>query len=91
MPSSRMNLDNGLTKEHEKKSFKQVLELPVSALQGLGAKADSALGELGIETIGDFARFKYAAIAEAIVNLSPYEETKSSEERKLEKLRRTLG
>lgn len=56
-----MNLDNCLDKEHEHKSLKQILELPVSALQGLSATADDALKELKVFTIRDFANFKYAA------------------------------
>ena len=90
-PSCRLNLDNGLNKDHETKSFRQVLELPVSTLQGLSAKADVALGELGVETVGDFASFTLAAIAEAIVVLAPFEQTRTSEERKRERLLRNLG
>lgn len=91
MPCARMNLDNGLNKEHESKSFKQILQLPVSALQGLSTKADNALRQLGIETIEEFASFEYAAIAEAIVLLSPYEETRTNEERRLSRLRQRLS
>lgn len=85
MPNSTMNLDNCLDKEHETKSLKQILELPISALEGLTTKADETLKDLGVETIADLADFKYAAWAEAIVTLAPYEETKTKEERKLAK------
>ena len=79
-----MNLDKALDKEHETKSLKEILELPISAMEGLTTKADDTLKELGVHTISDLADFKYAAWAEAIVYLAPYEETKTKEERHLE-------
>lgn len=85
LPSSRMNLDNCLDKEHETKSLKQILDLQVSALQGLSETADDALKVLGVETIRDFADLKYAALAEAIITLAPFEETRTIQERKYER------
>eukprot|EP00977_Amphora_coffeiformis_P002342 scaffold437_cov159-Amphora_coffeaeformis.AAC.21 len=85
MPNSTMNLDNALDKEHETKSLKEILELPISALEGLTTKADETLKDLGVTTIADLAEFKYAAWAEAIVTLAPYEETKTKEERHKER------
>jgi len=61
MSNSTMNLDQALDKEHETKSLKEILELPISALKGLTTKADETLKELGVTTIADLAEFKYAA------------------------------
>lgn len=61
LPGTHMNIDHALDKEHETKSFKDILELPVSALEGLTEKADATLAELGVKTIADLANFKYAA------------------------------
>ena len=86
-----MNIDHALDKEHETKSFKEVLELPLSALEGLTTKADEILKDLGVKTIGDLAEFKYAAWAEALTILAPYEETKTKEERKVESALKKLS
>ena len=61
MRNSSMNLDHALDKEHETKSLKEILELPISALEGLTTKADETLKGLGVTTIADLADFKYAA------------------------------
>ena len=83
MSGSTMNLDNCLDKEHETKSLKEILELPISALEGLTTTADETLKDLGVKTIEDLATLKFCLWAEAIVTLAPYEETKTKEERKL--------
>lgn len=88
---SRMNIDNALDKECETKSLTEVLECPVSALQGLTAKADAALQGMGITTIGQLADCKFFAWAQAIVELAEYEETMTKEERKAERLKKQLG
>jgi predicted flap endonuclease-1-like 5' DNA nuclease len=64
MPGSTMNIDHALDKEHETKSFKEILTLPLSALEGLTTKADETLAELGVKTIDDLGSWKYAAWAE---------------------------
>ena len=86
LPGTRMNLDNCLDKEHEQKSLKEILLSPVSALQGLSTKADKALGLLGVTTIGEFATFNYALLAEAITELAPFEETKTKAEKRKERM-----
>jgi predicted flap endonuclease-1-like 5' DNA nuclease len=85
IPGSTMNIDHALDKEHETKSFKEILQLPLSALEGLTPKADETLKGLNVVTIEDLATWKYPAQAEAICTLAQYEETKSKEERHLEK------
>ena len=82
---SVMNIDKAVDKEYETKSLNELLDAPLSALEGLTTKADTLLGELGVKTINDLANFKYAKNAEAIIELAKYEELKTKEERRLEK------
>lgn len=82
---STMNVDNAVTKDHETKTLGELLDAPVSAMEGLTPKADELLGHLGVKSIKDLANFKYAKWAEAIVELSKYEETKTAHERTVER------
>lgn len=88
---SVMNIDNILDKEYEVKSLKELLDAPLSAMEGLTEKADTVLGGMGVKTIGDLADFKFAHWAVAICELAAYEELKTKEERKLEKELKKLG
>lgn len=88
---SVMNIDNILDKEYETKSLKELLEAPLSALEGLTEKADELLGSMGLKTIGDLATFKFCEWAEAITVLAEYEELKNKEERHLEKALKRLS
>jgi hypothetical protein len=82
---SVMNIDNALVKDYETKSLTELLDAPLSAMEGLTEKADVFLETLGVKSIGDMASFKYAHWAEAICQLAPYEELNTKEERKIEK------
>ena len=82
---SAMNIDHALVKGYETKSFKELLKAPVSALEGLTDKAAALLKEMGVKTVRDLAGFKYCKWAEALVELSAYEELKTSEERKVKR------
>lgn len=82
LPGSTMNADLALDKEFETKSFKEVLELPLSALQGLTGAADSLLGSIGIKSIDDLASCKYFHWAQAICEIAEFEETSTVAERK---------
>lgn len=82
---SVMNVDKAMDKEFETKSLKELLEAPLSALEGLTTAADDLLKHLGVKSIGDLADFKYCKWASAIVELSKYEETKTAHERNLER------
>ncbi|MCH5138860.1 hypothetical protein JMF89_16970 [Clostridiaceae bacterium UIB06] len=69
-----MNINEILDKAYEGKSFKELVDAPVSALQGISAEGGKVLEEkFKIKTIGDLAKFKYAKLAEAIVLLSEQE------------------
>ena len=81
--SSTMNINNGLDKSYEHLSLKEMLELPVHAIQGITESkiTESKSNEiwtagLGVRTIGDLAEFKYCKWAEAMVVASKFEETK---------------
>ncbi|CAK9032026.1 Uncharacterized protein SCF082_LOCUS19894 [Durusdinium trenchii] len=77
-----LNIDMALDKEHEGKSFTELLALPVSALQGLTEKADACLKHHHVDTIEKLGSWKFFAIAESMVDLVDTEETMTPEERK---------
>jgi hypothetical protein len=70
-----MNLNKGLDKAYEGKSFKELVDAPVDALSGV-TKADAELLEKAfkVRTIGDLGRLKYARLAAAIVASADFEE-----------------
>ena len=86
-----MNIDKALDKASETKSFKELLDAPLSELEGLTDKANEVFKGLKVTTIGELASFKYCSWAEAMVTLAKFEETKTSEERKQERLAKQLA
>lgn len=68
-----LNLNNLVDKAYESKSLKELLESPPSALEGLTPKHDELLAELGIKSIGDLGKWKYAERAAAIKALADFE------------------
>jgi len=83
-PSS-LNIDLALDKEHETKTFNEMLALPVSSLQGLSAKADEALRHHHVDTIEKLGKWKYLEWATALSNIVDAEETLSPSDRKLDR------
>lgn len=75
---STANVNSGVDKAFEGHSFKQLLEAPPSALQGLAAWTDTTLAQLRIKTIKDLAVWKYCRWAEALVMASEFENAKGS-------------
>ena len=70
-----MNINKILDKAYEGKSFKELVDAPVSAIAGISDEGGKVLEEkFKIKTIGDLAKFKYAKLAEAIVLLAAQEE-----------------
>jgi len=57
-------------KAWEEKSAAEILAAPPSALEGLTEKHDEVLAGLGIKTVGDLGKWKYAARASALVALA---------------------
>ena len=83
--NSVMNVDKALDKEFESKSFKDIVDSPIHALEGLSEKAEAKLKDLGVKTIADLAEWKYARWAEAICEIAKYENTLTATQRKEER------
>jgi hypothetical protein len=70
-----MNINKALDKAFETKSFKELVNAPLSALQGLSDNDQKLLHEaFGIHTIKDLANLKFVKWAQAIVALADTEE-----------------
>lgn len=77
LPDANMNLDKGLDKAYESKSFADLLQAPVDALQGISQeKAEKVWKPLGVQTVQDLANCKYFQWAEAMVAAAKFEDTK---------------
>jgi len=69
-----MEINKVLDKAFEKKSFKELADAPVSALQGVSEADAVKLKEaFNVKTIKDFANLKYVKWAQAIVTLAEYD------------------
>jgi len=88
---SVMNVDRAVDKDFEPKSLQEIVDAPVSALEGLTEAADELFKDLGVKTIGDLGEFKYCRWAEAMVKLGEFEQKKTVAERKAEKELRRLS
>jgi len=70
-----MNINIALDKAYEGKSFKELVDAPVAALAGISDKdAELLKSAFGVKTVGDLAKLKYVAWAQAIVTLAETEE-----------------
>ena len=66
-----MNINKVLDKAYEKKSFKELADAPVDALQGVSEGDAQKLKEaFNVKTIKDLATLKYVRWAQAITTLS---------------------
>jgi hypothetical protein len=66
-----MDINNALIKAYEKKSYKELVDCPVFALQGVSEGDAQKLKEaFNVKTIKDLAKLKYVRWAQAIVTLS---------------------
>ena len=81
LPESVMNINKGIDKAHEKQSFKQLVDAPVAALQGISEASGETFKLLGVATIGDLGRLKYCRWAEAMQVAAKYEESMASSEK----------
>lgn len=65
------DLSRHLDKAYETKSFEELAEAPIEALEGLSKHDAELLGKaFGIRTIRDLAESKFVLRAQAIVNLA---------------------
>ena len=66
-----MQIDKALDKAYEQKSFKELADAPVDALQGVSAGDAEKLKEaFNVKTIRDLANLKYVRWAQAITTLA---------------------
>jgi hypothetical protein len=70
---AKSNIADIVDKEWENKTFKEIADAPVSALQGLAEWVDPVLKPLHIASVADLGNWKHAATASAIVALSAFE------------------
>ena len=65
------DISKHLDKAYEMKSFEELAEAPIEALEGLSKQDAELLGKaLNIRTIRDLAESKFVLRAQAIVNLA---------------------
>jgi hypothetical protein len=70
-----MNINKALMKEYEGKSFKELVNAPVTAIAGVTASdAEHLNAAFSVKTVKDLASLKYALWAQAIVALADTEE-----------------
>jgi hypothetical protein len=70
-----MNINSALMKEYEGKSFKELVNAPVTAIAGVtDSDAEHLKAAFNIKTVKDLATLKYALWAQAIVTLAETEE-----------------
>ena len=67
---NQMKFAKLVDKAWEEKSAAEILAAPPSALEGLTEKHDEVLAGLGIKTVGDLGKWKYASRAAALVALA---------------------
>ncbi|MCP5501338.1 MAG: hypothetical protein H7A25_15665 [Leptospiraceae bacterium] len=70
-----MNINKALDKAFETKPLKELVDAPVSALQGVSdGDAEKLKAAFNVKTIKDLANLKYVKWAQAIVALAETEE-----------------
>ena len=70
-----MNINKIVDKAYEQKSFKEIANAPVAALQGISDNDGKLLQEaFNVKTVADLAKLKYVRWAQAICMLAEGEE-----------------
>ena len=70
-----MNINKCLVKKYEEMPLKELVNAPVSALQGVSEGDEELLKKaFNVKTIGDFANLKYVKWAQSICILADGEE-----------------
>ena len=70
-----MNINKGVDKAYETKSFAEIADSPVDALQGVSENdAKLLLEAFNVKTVRDLAQLKYVRWAQAIVTAAEIEE-----------------
>merc|ERR1719356_2124318 len=73
-----LNINKAVDKDFEGKSFKEVLDAPISAIQGLAEAVNTSLAELGLKTVRDLGAWRFYRLAHAIVVLAEKEDAGAS-------------
>jgi hypothetical protein len=82
-----MNIIKSLDKAYQDKSFKEIANAPLSALEGISSKDAKLLKEiLDVETVRDLADLRYVSVARAIATLADEEGNTPGEQAKEELL-----
>ena len=68
-----LNVSEALMKADEGKHFKDLVDMEVSTLQGIGPFSSKVLEALGVKTVGELATYKYFLLARALKTLSETE------------------
>jgi hypothetical protein len=71
---SKFNIDKAVMAGYEPKTLQEIVDAPISTLQGLTEEKAELLKILKVHTVKDLADLKYAHWAEAIVGLAAFEE-----------------
>jgi hypothetical protein len=81
-----MNISKVVDKDYQGKSFREIADAPLSALQGISAKDAKLLKQaFDIETVRDLANLRYVKWASALVTLAE-DEVETEEEKAKETL-----
>jgi hypothetical protein len=70
---AQSNVNRAVDKAWERKSLREIAAAPPSALQGLTPADDETLRALGVKSVGDLGKWKYALWAEGIAALAQVE------------------
>ena len=71
---SSMNINKAVDKAYETRSFREIRDAPVASLQGVSDEKGDIWGKVGVHSVQDLANSKYFRWAEAIIEMSKYEE-----------------
>lgn len=74
LDGAMLNIDKGVDKAYEHMYLKDILDAPVSALQGISEEKGDVWKQLGCKSVKDLASYKYSKWAEAIVTAAKFEE-----------------
>jgi hypothetical protein len=70
-----MNINKAVMKAYEDKPLKEIVNAPVSALQGVSeSDAEHLKVAFNVKTVGDLANLKFVRWAQAIAKLAETEE-----------------
>jgi len=72
--STQLNINNALKKKDEEQYFYELIDQPVTTLQGIGPKHADELSSLGLKTIRQLADYKFFHLAKSITILAETEE-----------------